>query len=592
MKSKIKHYYHRIKEGRLLHMQEEILWILQYGKKHTVSMILFTLIGMTGTVTTLLSSFLSKDLVDMITGHKSGQLLFTFITMIFTQLVTTFLNQISFYFYNKINIGVDNEIKADVFDKILITDWESLSNYHSGELLVRWNTDVSRISGGILNFIPNLIIYLFQFFSALIMVIRYDASFAFFSLISIPLSMLISKATMKRMRKMDMGTMQINARLSSFNQEAFANIQTIKAFDMLKDYSKRLRILQQKYQDTSLKLQKIQIVNSLLMTLLSTAVSYAAYAWGIYRVWSGSISYGTMTMFLTLSGTLSSCSRSLLSLVPNFISITASARRLMTILNLPREDFSQSDEVAAFYQKNDSKGVSLYLNHVNYSYQNGTEVFLDASMQANPHEIVAFVGPSGEGKTTMLRLILSLINIQGGSGIITAGCSTPAENDSVLLTPATRQLFSYVPQGNTLLSGTIADNLKNVKPDATEEEMIHALKAACAWDFVSKLPDGIHTKIKERGGGFSEGQAQRLSIARALMRNSPILLLDEATSALDVALERQVLRNIMQDDYPRTTIVTTHRPTVLSMCARVYGIRNKQCIPLSQDEIDQMIRNF
>ena len=193
----------------------------------------------------------------------------------------------------------------------------------------------------------------------------------------------------------------------------------------------------------------------------------------------------------------------------------------------------------------------------------------------------------------MLRLFLALIHGQIGQGYICSGQNTPESDTSCMpLSASTRQLFAYVPQGNTMFSGTIADNMRNVKEDATDEEIIHALELACAWDFVSKLPDGINTMMQERGGGFSEGQAQRLSIARALIRRSPILLLDEATSALDVYTEKKVLQNIMQDDYPRTTIVTTHRPSVLSVCTRVYAIRDKGCDVMGQAEIEDMANAY
>jgi ABC-type multidrug transport system fused ATPase/permease subunit len=231
------------------------------------------------------------------------------------------------------------------------------------------------------------------------------------------------------------------------------------------------------------------------------------------------------------------------------------------------------------------------MEDISYSYHNGTSVFRKASFEAHPHEIVALVGPSGEGKTTMMRLILALLRPQEGHACLQAGAGGE-DAQSLPLTPASRKLFSYVPQGNTMFSGTIAENMRNVKEDATDEEIIRALQLACAWEFVAKMPDGIHSILRERGGGLSEGQAQRLSIARALLRQSPILLLDEATSALDVATERRVLKSIMADTYPRTCIVTTHRPTVLSMCQRVYRIQNEKCVILDNEEIDRMLHDF
>ena len=196
----------------------------------------------------------------------------------------------------------------------------------------------------------------------------------------------------------------------------------------------------------------------------------------------------------------------------------------------------------------------------------------------------------------MLRLILSLINKKSGEAKLYGENSFTTEDGrqekSIPLNAASRQLFSYVPQGNTMLSGTIAENMRFVKPDATDEEIWDALEVACAKEFVEKMPDGINSALKERGGGISEGQAQRLSIARAIIRKSPLLLLDEATSALDVATERRVLKNIMKDDYPRTCIVTTHRPTVLNICNRVYAIKDKKCTILNEEEIDEMVRGF
>jgi ABC-type bacteriocin/lantibiotic exporter with double-glycine peptidase domain len=498
------------------------------------------------------------------------------------------ISQLSTYASNWISLRVDAEIKAEFFEKILVTDWQSLTNYHTGDLLTRWGSDAAQISSGILSFIPNAIIYTFRFISAFAMVVYYDWTFAVFAFLGMPVSLLLSKTLLNRMVGNNKRSAAMSAKMSGFNQEAFSNIQTIKAFDLIPLYVRRLKDIQKEYIRMRLDFQKMSVWTSLLLTAVGLLVSYSSYGWGIYRVWSGAISYGTMTMFLSLSGTLTGTLSNLTSLVPSAISLTTSAGRLMDIVEMPREDYSADDEVIRFAKENRTSGISLDLTDISYSYQNGTEVFSHASMEAHPHEIVALVGPSGEGKTTMLRVMLSLMPVCGGSAAVCAG----NDGECLLLSPSTRKLFSYVPQGNTMFSGTIAENMRNVKPDATDEEIVEVLKLACAWEFVEKLPDGIDSKIGERGGGFSEGQAQRLSIARALLRRSPILLLDEATSALDVAIERKVLRNIMQDDYPRTCIVTTHRPTVLHLCSRVYAIRSKQCVVLDDEEIEQMLHEF
>ena len=589
MKEKILLIKKHLKQGTFKKMWTQTVWIYQYGRRYWKAMVLYTLLGLMGTGVSLISSLISKDLVDIITGHQTGQLLSTFAAMIGFSIANILVSQASSYASTFISLKVDTEIKNEIFAKMLVTDWESLTDYHTGDLVTRWSSDASNISSGILNWIPNLIIYTFRFISALAIVLYYDPTFALFALLGIPFSALLSRPLLQRMTKNNERSAAMNARLYGFNQEAFSNIQTIKAFDLIHFYTAKLKSLQDDYIHMQLDFQKMSMVTAVLMSIISFIVSYSCYGWGIYRVWSNAISYGTMTMFLSLSGTLTSAVNSLVSLVPSAISLTISAGRLMDILEMPQEDYSQDSAVQKFEKQYRGEGIGLNLKDLSYSYHNGTAVFECASLEAYPHEIVALVGPSGEGKTTMLRLILSLLTPQVGAFHVCAGTQ---QEHNLELSPSTRKLFSYVPQGNTMFSGTIADNMRNVKPDATDEEIIEAMKQSCAWDFVEKLPDGIYSEIKERGGGFSEGQAQRLSIARALLRKSPILLLDEATSALDVATERKVLRNIMQDTYPRTCIVTTHRPTVLNICTRVYAIRDKKCEVLSEEEISEMMRAF
>lgn len=594
MKEKLLFFWGRIKAGRIQEMWLQTKWIYQYARRHWAAMIFYTLLGMMGTVLSLGGGLVSRDLVDIVTGRQTGQLIMTFSMMIVLNVGNSLISYVTSYISNKISMRVDAEIKADIFEKILFTDWESLTNYHTGDLLTRWSSDASNISSGVLNFIPNLVVYSFRFVSAFFVVVYYDWTFAVFAFLGMPVSLLLSKTLMNRMVNNNKRSAALGAKMSGFNQETFSNIQTIKAFDLVKLYIARLRQLQQEYITMRLDFQKMSLGTSILLSTVGLIVSYIAYGWGIYRVWSGAISYGTMTMFLGLSSTLTGTLHNLTSLVPTAIALTTSAGRLMDIVEMPREDYSNDDAVMRFQERYRSDGISLNLRNVRYAYKTGTQVFESASIEAHPHEIVALVGPSGEGKTTMLRLILSLIPVQEGRAVLCGGNASMEDRTGmqVELSPSTRKLFSYVPQGNTLFSGTIAENMRNVKQDVTDEEIVEALKLACAWDFVEKLPDGINSEIKERGGGFSEGQAQRLSIARALLRKSPLLLLDEATSALDVATERRVLKNIMQDEYPRTCIVTTHRPTVLNICTRVYAIREKGCVVLDEEQIDEMIKGF
>jgi ABC-type bacteriocin/lantibiotic exporter with double-glycine peptidase domain len=483
---------------------------------------------------------------------------------------------------------VDNEIKAEIYDKILITDWESLTTYHTGDLLTRWGSDASNISGGVLSWIPNALIYIFRFVSALAIVVVNDPSFALFALGGLPVSALMSRTLMRRMVNNNKRSAALSAKTSGFNQEAFSNIQTVKAFDLVKLYGQRLRQIQKEYLDMKMEFNRMSMFTSFILSTVGLLVSYSCYGWGIYRVWSGVISYGTMTLFLSMAGQLTGSLNSLISLVPSAISMSTSITRLRDILDMPKEDYSDDDKVLTLAESSHECGISLKISDMSYTYKTGTKVFEHAFFEAHPHEIIALVGPSGKGKTTMLRVFLSLLQTKEGRCIVYGN----DENNAVPLSPSTRKLFSYVPQGNTMFSGTIAYNMKTVKPDATEDEIIDVLKKACAWEFVRELPDTINTEIKERGGGFSEGQAQRLSIARALLRKSPILLLDEATSALDVATERQILKNLMQDNYPRTCIVTTHRPTVLNICDRVYAINDKKCEVLDEAEIKKMIDEF
>ena len=260
-----KYYIKRMKEGALHEIWDETIWIYEYARHYWKAMIFYTLLGLTGTAISLISSMISRDMVDIITGHQTGLLLKTFSLYIGFSIGNIVLNQISSYFSNKISIGVDNSIKADIFEKMLCTDLESIQSYHTGDLLTRWSSDASTISNGVLSWIPNLIIYLARFISTFALVFYNDPMFALLALIGMPVSLLMSNRILKRMRNNNKQSAAMGARMSGFNQEAFSNIQTIKAFDLIRLYSHRLRELQSEYLSMRLTFQKLSMATSIIV---------------------------------------------------------------------------------------------------------------------------------------------------------------------------------------------------------------------------------------------------------------------------------------------------------------------------------------
>ena len=583
----IKKVIRKIKDGMLQEMYEETKWMYTYAKKYKFQIVFYIFLGVLTTVMGLASSVGSKYLIDAVTGQDSGNIALIALFIVAMGLFSIGINAITTMISARINIKVNNEIQAEVFDKILVADWISMKEFHSGDLLNRLNGDVNTVASSILSWIPSLITRSAQFFGILAIILYYDPTMAVIALGSAPVMLIVSKTLMKKMRDYNKRMRQVSSDVMSFNEESFQNIQSIKAFDLVGLFSKRLRDVQQNYKDVFLDYNKFSVYTSSFMSVVGMFVAYACFGWGVYRLWTGHITFGTMTLFVQLSGQLSSSFKSIVSLVPSAISATTSAGRIMEFFKIKDESDLEDDKAKLIQNNTQGKGLSVVLDDVEFSYNENKTVFQHADIVANPGEIVALVGPSGEGKTTMIRLLLGLINTKSGNASI-----RDINGVSCKISSATRRFFAYVPQGNTIFSGTIAENMRMVKQDATDAEIVEALKAACAYDFVNRLPDGINSKVGERGSGFSEGQAQRLSIARALLRKSPILLLDEATSALDVFTERQVLRNIMNMGYARTCIVTTHRPSVLTMCDKVYKIDSGVVCDIDEKEVNMLIRDF
>lgn len=581
----IKMLIEKIKDGSIKEMWEEIRWMFSYGKNYKKEIVFYTILGVFSTVMSLISSVASKELINIVTGIQTNRALEMAVLMVSMSLFSLLFNQAMSRITLKINIRIQNEIQADIFDKIIEVNWLDLSRYHGGDLLNRFSSDVGTVANSAIGWVPNLIINFFSFVATLCLILYYDSTMLFLTLANMPIMLLSSKVMMSRLRKYDMKVKEMNSEMMAFETETFSNIDSIKSFSLVHLFSDRLKGFQKRFKDVSLEYNWFSIKYNTIISLLGMVVSFSFYGWAVYRLWSGAINYGEMTLFLQQSGRLSSTFSALVSIIPSTISATISAKRLMEIIFLPKEPLDI--KTSEYLDRIQDKGFSLELEDVYFSYIQNKNVLVSSDLKANPGEIVALVGPSGEGKTTMIRLFLGLITPNQGNAYL-----IDYQGKKYHLDASTRSLFAYVPQGNTIFSGTIAENLRMVKEDASDEEIIEALKSACAYEFVSRLEGGINAKIGARGQGLSEGQCQRIAIARALLREAPILLLDEATSALDVSTERKVLNNIMINHPNKTCIVTTHRPSVLNMCQRVYRVMDTKLTVLSEEESAKMAMDF
>ncbi len=573
-----------LKDGSIKEIIDDWKWIFSYSARYKGAIIFYIILGLSSSTLGLVSSVASKYMIDIITGYKTEKLALLAIVMVGSAAFSLLFNSIINRITTKLSIDINNDIQADIFDKIIDADWLAINEYSNGDVLNRFNGDISTISSNAINWLPNIIIAVYNFFATFFVILHYDWIMALIALGSAPFMLLMSRFMITKQREYSKKVREMSSNLMTFEVETFYNFDTIKSFGTAPYYSKKMRWWQKAFKDISLKYNMFTIKTNIAMSVMGSGVEFVAFGYCLFRLWTHDITYGTMTLFMQQRSSLSSAFSNVVSIIPSFLNSSVSAHRIRELVELPKEvHIKESAELDPLAEN----GFEVRMKDMDFSYVEGTKVITDSSFKACPGEIVALVGPSGEGKTTMIRLILGLIRPEKGKASMIASNGLEVEMNA-----ETRHLFAYVPQGNTILSGTIAENMRIVKEDATDEEIVEALKIACAWDFVKKMPDTINAKIGEKGRGFSEGQSQRIAIARAVLRDSPILLLDEATSALDVTTERMVLRNIIQQKPNKTCIVTTHRPSVLNMCQRVYRVMETKVTELDEETAGKMAMDF
>jgi ABC-type bacteriocin/lantibiotic exporter with double-glycine peptidase domain len=573
----------RWKNGTLHEIIDDWRWIFSYSMRYKGAIAFYLFLGIVSTTLGLVTSIAGKYLIDIITGYDVAKLWIVVAVMVGSGVFSLVFNSIISRISVKLSIDINNDIQADIFDKIVDADWMEINKYSNGDVLNRFTGDIGTVSGNAISWLPSIIIAVYQFVATFFVILHYDTVMAILAFASAPFMLIVSRVVIGKQREYNKKVREMSSKVMTFEVETFYNMDTIKSFGITDQYSRKLKRWQKAFKKINLDYNLFSIKTNIYMSVVGMLVGFTAFGYCLWLLWTHAITFGTMTLFLQQRGALSGAFKRVLGIIPSFLSSSVSAHRIRELVQLPKEvHLSRSTELDDYI----NEGFTIQLRDVDFAYISDKQVLTSSCLEAHPGEIVAIIGPSGEGKTTLLRMILGLIRPQRGDAVIqSASVEIPMNAD-------VRHLFSYVPQGNTILSGTIAENMRMAKEDATDEQIIEALRIAQAWDFVSPLPDGINSRIGERGRGFSEGQTQRLAIARAMLRDAPVVLLDEATSALDVTTERAVLRNIIQQKPNKTIIVTTHRPTVLNMCKRVYRVVNTKVTELDEAQSSRMAIDF
>ena len=558
------------RDGNLRQILKNWRWILGFTRMHWVGVTILTLLGLLSSTLNLAAAVITKNLIGGIIALDLERLLPMTALMILCAALGVLFQSISSRYAAKLSTAMHQQIRKFAFDRLVHGDWMSVRAYPTGDLLSRFGSDIGNIAGCAMTFLPNVIVQLFTVVVTLCMILFYDPIMALICLISTPALFLASKSLLRHQHAYNRKLREVSSGLTSFESEVFRNLDTLKGFGIEDAASRQLDHWQEKERSMVLEHNAFTIRTNAMLTAMGTLVQYAAIGYCIWRLWQGHMILDTMTFFLQQRSTLQSSFSGLVGQIPRLLSGSVAAERIRALTDLPQDPEPIADV--------SSPVCHIRLENVSAAYEDGIRVLERISLSVGPGEVIALVGPSGEGKTTLLRLLLGLMQPSGGTMELTDAHGTVHP-----LGPRTRRFFSYVPQGNTLLAGTIAENLRLVAPDADDQALIDALKGACAWEFVSQMPNTIHTRLGEGGLGLSEGQAQRIAIARALMRRAPAMILDEITSALDMETEQRVLGHLMSLGV--TCIVSTHRPSVLSMCTRVYRIEDGRISQLSDEEI-------
>lgn len=535
-----------------------VKWLWKNSEGARKQAVANTLIGILDVVCQLLWVLACKHAIDIATGVEQGSLAITGIVIGSLMLIEILSRGISRWIHAVIGTKVRNGMRLKIFARLLRGDWMGLQKHHTGDLTNRLEGDVNSITSLITEVIPSTLVVIVQLIASFALLFWMSPILALSITVVLPACLFVSRFYVRKMRMFNRDVRDSDSKIQSVLQESLQHKELIKTLEQNSSTEKQLTELQKQLHSQVANRTKFSL-GAFSLIQLGFAVGYLiAFMWGAAGLKEELITFGTMTAYLQLVGLIQRPTMDLSKYVPGIVSSLTAAERLYELEDIPLE--KQGDAIML----DGTAGVRF--NGVTFRYTEESRLILDNfSYDFPPNSSTAIVGETGAGKSTLIRLLVALINPNCGEIELYNG------KESHKSSTLTRRNFVYIPQGNTLVSGTVRDNLLMGNPNATDEDMRNALHIACA-DYVFEMPDGIDSEITERGGGLSEGQAQRIAVARSILRPGSILILDEVTSALDEETEQEMLRRLTQSQIGKTLIFVTHRPAIMQYCNQVLRI--------------------
>ena len=541
-------------------MQRYVKWFFREIARFRWTFVAVLLFQVVGVAISLFYVWLSKDIVDTSVEHFQGDLQrqrIISLAIIFTlvSLSRPILTAIKSYLQSRMAVSMTNSLRQRLFDEMLKTEVDVGRKYHSGDMINRMESDVSAVTNAFCAAVPNLFWAGLQFAAAFACVLYVDLRLSLILVVLLPIAAPAGKFIMKKVRQLTLRIKSSDSRIQSHIQESIQHHTLLRTLEYTDGSSQMLGELQDENYSRNLKRIGFSIIARVLMSLAFTLGYLVAFLWGVRGLSTGVVTYGVMTAILQLVGQLQRPLLQASENLPSLLHCTASIDRLMELEDLPKEEAEDALMLGA--------PAGVRVRNLSFQYPDGEEKVIDnLSFDFKPGSRIAITGRTGIGKTTLLKLILALSRPTSGS------IELYDSETSVPVSVKTRCNFAYIPQGNTLFSGTVRENLLMGDRNADEERMKEVLHLAAA-DFVMDLPEGLDTICSEAGGGLSEGQAQRIAVARGLLRPGSIVLLDEFSSALDPATEEEMLSRLTAKDglcAGKTMIFITHRESILNFC--------------------------